>query len=498
MNQEPLEPSWPLGYRLARSVSRHEKNGRIVLVLAFPLKTLTLHPAWMGVIDALKGNHFTAFQQILSLIENVDAGPVENLLNDLVLKGFLEQRGIPALLEFPMVSIIVPVHNRPGEIEECLKSLEGLDYPADRLETIVVDDASTDHTPEIVSRFSVRLIRLKNNRQAPYCRNLAAEKTSGDILAFVDSDCLVDSLWLKELLPTFRSASMGAVGGLVDSYFNRSGLDRYEAVNSSLIMGQHGMRSQKTDTAFYVPSCNLLVKRNVFRSIGGFREELVVGEDVDLCWRIQDQGFQVAFQPVGRVLHKHRNRLLPFCKRRFEYGTSESLLQKLHPKRSKKMVFPVAGSLFLTAGAITMATACLPLLILCGVIAIWDTLNRWRMIRKKGMPVGVISIFLAVLRGYFAHFYHLCAFASRYYLIWAMLFFPVFPTGSIIIFAMHLLVGMVDYIIKKPRLNPFSFLFYFTLDQVSYQSGVWWGCIKQRAFGSVNPKVVWSALSGKV
>ena len=435
------------------------------------------------------------FPELVPLIQNVDAEPLEEMLNELVLKGFLEQKGIPDLEEFPMVSVIIPVYNRPEEIRECLQSLESLDYPSNRFETIVVDDASTDHTPEIVTRFSVRLIRLKKNRQAPYCRNLAAEKASGDILAFVDSDCLVDPLWLKELLPAFRSASVGAVGGRVDAYFNRSGLDRYEAVNSSLIMGRHAMRSQKTDTAFYVPSCNLLVKRDVFRRIGGFREALVVGEDVDLCWRMQDQGFRLAFQPVGKVLHKHRNRLYFFCRRRFEYGTSEPLLQKMHAGRAKKWIYPVTGFLFLIFGVLA-ATIHGPLFLsLCAAMAIWDTLNRWRAIHKRGLPVGMGSILVAVLRGYFAFFYHLCAFASRYYLIWGILLFPLLPVVSTVILSMHLLACAVDFFIKKPNLNPFLFLFYFTLDQISYQCGVWWACLKQRSFGSVNPKLVWSTFS---
>jgi mycofactocin system glycosyltransferase len=487
-----------VSYRLAKGVSSHEKNGRIVLVRALPLKTLTLHAAWKNVFDSLSGSNLVTFPELLTLIKNVDAEPLEEMLNDLVLKGFLEQEGIADLEEFPMISVIIPVHNRPEEIRECLRSVEKLDYPSNRFETIVVDDASTDHTPEIVSRFSARLIRLNKNRQAPYCRNLAAGKASGDILAFVDSDCLVDPLWLKELLPSLRAASMGAVGGRVDAYFNRSGLDRYEAANSSLIMGRHSMRSQKTDTSFYVPSCNLLVKRDVFRRIGGFREELVVGEDVDLCWRIQDQGFHVAFQPVGRVRHKHRNRLVPFCKRRFEYGTSEPLLQKLHERRGKKWVYPVTGFLFLVLGVLA-ATIHAPLfLALCAAITLRDTLNRWRAIHKKSLPVGVVSILVAVLRGYFAFLYHLCAFASRYYLIWGMLMFPLLPVVSTVILSMHLLACGVDFLIKKPNLNPSSFLLYFTLDQLSYQCGVWWACFKQRSFGSVNPKLIWSTFSAKV
>ena len=490
-------PSPPFGYRLAGGVGLREKNDRIILILKFPLKAISLHPAWKEVVRSLAGRDFTPLHRILPLVENLDAQRVALMLEDLALKGFLAQQGVPDLARFPLTTIIIPVHNRPGEIEECLNSLKKLDYPADQLETIVVDDASNDRTPETVSRFPVRLIRLKKNRQAPFCRNLAAQEAAGEILAFMDSDCLAHPRWLKDLLPAFANPSVGAVGGRVDAYFNRSGLDRYEAVNSSLIMGRHAMRSKEKDVSFYVPSCNLLVRRDLFLIMGGFREALVVGEDVDLCWRMQDRGVHVDFQPVGRIFHKHRNRLIPFCKRRFDYGTSEPLLQKLHPKRGKRMVFPAAASLFLTTGILAVTGALPAFLIPCGLTALGDAFFKWRAMGKKGVPVGGIAVLMAVLRGYLAFGYHLCAFASRYYLIWAILLCPLFHTVSMSIFSMHLITGMVDFVVKKPKLNPFSFLFYFTLEQISYQWGVWWACFKHRVFGSVNPRLVRRSSSGK-
>ena len=77
-----------------------------------------------------------------------------------------------------------------------------------------------------------------------------------------------------------------------------------------------------------------------FAAAGGFRAELQVGEDVDLTWRLRDAGRRIAYLPRGAVCHAHRSRLWPFMKRRFDYGTSEGLLQQLHPVRGKKMLIP--------------------------------------------------------------------------------------------------------------------------------------------------------------
>ena len=132
--------------------------------------------------------------------------------------------------------------------------------------------------------------------QASYCRNHAARQARGDLLAFIDSDCLAESAWLRELVPAFKDKSLGALGGIVDSYFNAKGLDRYEKAKSSLSVGTWFRRSQKNDPFFYLPSCNLVVRRRLFLDIGGFKEELVVGEDVDLCWRIRKSGYQIEYQ----------------------------------------------------------------------------------------------------------------------------------------------------------------------------------------------------------
>jgi hypothetical protein len=88
-----------------------------------------------------------------------------------------------------------------------------------------------------------------------------------------------------------------------------------------------------------------------------------------------------------------------------------------------------------------------------------------------------------------ALFYHCCDFVSRYYLIGSIAVFPLLSLAAAIIAGMHLIAGLVQYFVKKPRLNPISFLFYFSMEQMSYQLGVWWGCFRKLAFNPVNPRV---------
>jgi len=491
-------PNKPLAYRLRRSVRYHNRNGCPVLILHFPLKAIILDSFSSLIFEHLSTGDFIPFERIVSSVNDADPGRVEIFLNSLVRKGFLEQEGFLIPPEYPSVSIIIPVRNRPEEIGTCLESMSQIDYPPDKLEITVVDDASDDTTSEVVSRFPVRLISLKEHRQASFCRNLAAQRANGEILAFIDSDCLADPLWLRELVPAFKDPAVGAVGGLVDSYFREKGLDHYERVKSSLNMGPRFKSSIEGDLFLYAPSCNLLVRRAVFLKVGGFENDMHVGEDVDLCWRLQDEGYHVEYRPVGKVLHKHRNRLRPFCARRFDYGTSEPLLQRVHARRIKHLFFPPGVSLFWGLVVLSTILQSFTLLCLSGIIVLITSLGKFTKTRSRDLPIELPNLFLAVFRSYFAFFYHFCAFVSRYYLFWSIVIFPLMPLASVVIIAMHLLTGVVEYSIKKPRLNPLLFLFYFSLDQLFYQFGVWWGCLKYFYFRPVNPKIVANLTSKEV
>lgn len=486
-----------LAYRMPKSVRYHDQDGSQLLILGFPLKIVVLNPFWKPLFESLSTGKFLTFDRIVSSVNHSDPDRVEILLNRLVRKGFLEQEGLSILSHYPSVSVIIPVRNRPEKIAACLDSLGQIDYPLGRTEIIVVDDASEDRTPEVASRYPVNLIPLKEPKQASFCRNRGAQTAKGEILAFVDSDCLTDPLWLRELLPAFKDPSVGAVGGLVDSHSLKDGLERYEKVRSSLNMGLRFKSSHEGDLFFYVPSCNLLVRRELFLGIGGFRTDMHVGEDVDLCWRLQDEGYHVEYRPVGRVLHKHRNKLRAFCRRRFDYGTSEPLLQHRHPNREKHFVFPPGESLFWGLIILAMIFKWIPMVGLSGLVILMDSINRFIALRRRDIPIEFPTLFLAMCRSYFAFMYRFSAFVSRYYLFWFLLICPLLPLASSIILGMHFLTGIVEYSVRKPQLNLMSFLFYFSLDQLSYQSGVWWGCVRWLYFRPVKPKIIWKRPSKK-
>jgi mycofactocin system glycosyltransferase len=486
--------SGELSYRLRKNVRYLQDHGRPLFMLSYPLKAVRMHPAWIPVGERFSPGKFVSLSELSALLAEKAGDRLRLFLDDLVRKGFLDTRGTLPLPRIPPVSVIIPVHNRPYEIRACIEALLRLDYPREKLEILVVDDASTDHTPEVVSGFPVTLIRLSKNKQAPFCRNLGARRAGGEILAFIDSDCLPSPSWLKELVPLFIDRTLAAVGGKVDSYYERKRLDRYEQRMSSLNRGNGPRRSSKEDPFFYVPSCNLLVWKKVFLSVGGFREELVVGEDVDLCWRLQDQGHPLEYRPAGTVYHRHRNSLKAFCSRRFEYGTSEPWLQHRHSHRIKQLILSPPGFFFWALLYLALRFLSWPLLAGSVGVLLLDSGARFFKLDRKHFSLSFSKILAASFRSHLALFYHWSAFFSRYYLFLALPFVFLLPAISLTLLGLHLLTSGVEYLIKKPRLNFFSFFWYFTLDQLSYQLGVWWGCLKNGCFRPVNPLLAASPL----
>jgi mycofactocin system glycosyltransferase len=486
-------------YRLRKGVRCCLHSGdKPMLILDFPLRAVAVQPCWRPLLEHMTDADFISVQALKSWVPEMLRSKTEIFLEQLVRKALCECRSAPVLSGYPMVSVIIPVRNREKDLAHCLRSLCNLRYPAHRLEIIVVDDASSDGTLQVVAKFPVKTLAVKKRRQAPGCRNLAARQAKGEILAFIDSDCVADPSWLNDLLPAFRDPAVGAVGGLVDAYFEQKGLDRYEKVKSSLQVSTWHKRSSEKERHFYVPSCNLLIRRALFRELGGFRQDLHVGEDVDLCWRLQKLGKAVEYKPVGKVYHKHRNQLWPFCRRRFQYGTSEPVLQQLHPDRTKQFLLPLPEFTFWVFLAASAWFSCLPLLALSAAALVYQICRRIIGIGDNGIPISPMAITGAVVRTALALFYHLCQFVSRYYVAVCSLSWPVSPRLSAVALAMHALTGVVQFHMRRPRLNLLSFLAFFSLDQIAYQLGVWWGCCRQGFFKPLIPRPVFSLTSSRL
>lgn len=462
-------------YRFTPQVALIEQDDGAVILKQIPLCVLRVNHACARLLKSVR-----------------DGGPVakspENsaLFDQLVARGFIEQVQTEpeAPRKYPFVSVIIPVRDREKALGRCLGSLSALDYPTERLEVIVVDDGSKDNSAGYAKKWGAKVVTSGADGAGPAAaRNCGAAAAKGEILAFIDSDCTASKEWLRQLVPLFDDSTLAAVGGKVAGISQASALDRYEDVMSSLCLGEHPRLAGKGADTFYLPSCNLLVKKDAFLDLNGFAPTMQVGEDVDLCWRMRDNGRRIAYMPGGTVFHQHRNQLGSFMSRRFFYGTSEEKLQRLHPNRKKQMVVPplLAGLLLVFLSIPWTGFAGV---LLAGIMVVMESRVLKNKTKKMGVNLGLFQLMRARLRTLVSLWYYLSFHLVRYYLIMMLVIAILQPLFIPVLLLMLGCAVMVDFRVKKVQLPFLSFLFFYILEQISYGPGVFWGCVKGMNFRS--------------
>lgn len=228
----------------------------------------------------------------------------------------------------PSVSVVVCSYNGAATLEECLRSLQSLNYPD--YEVILVDDGSTDATESTAGRFpSVRYIH-QANRGLSVARNVGAHAARGQIVAYTDSDCVADEDWLLHLVRSMRDQRVDAVGG-PNVPPPRDGWVA-KCVAASPGGPSHVMLDDRC--AEHVPGCNMAFDRATLLALGGFDPQFrVAGDDVDVCWRLLDRGLRIGYAPAALVWHHRRSSIGGYLRQQRGYGRSEALLRFKHPER---------------------------------------------------------------------------------------------------------------------------------------------------------------------
>ena len=243
-------------------------------------------------------------------------------------KNFYDGLLPPALPRYPKVSVIVCAYNGERTMDPCLASLENLNYP--NYEVVVVNDGSTDRTREIAERYaSIRLINQENQGLSA-ARNVGLRAATGDIIAYTDCDCMADPDWLTHLVARFLSSDFGAVGGP-----NLPPLDSSLVANCVAVSpGGPTHVLLDDEVAEHIPGCNMAFRREALEAINGFDPVFrAAGDDVDLCWRLQNKGYKIGFSAAAVVWHFRRNTVRDYIKQQQGYGKAETLLFFKHPSR---------------------------------------------------------------------------------------------------------------------------------------------------------------------
>jgi GT2 family glycosyltransferase len=227
----------------------------------------------------------------------------------------------------PRISVVVCSYNGERTIGRCLEELCRLDYPD--YEVILVDDGSTDCTAAIAAEFDVRLIRTEN-RGLSAARNTGIEAATGEIVAFTDDDAWPDRDWLRYLAHGFACGDHVGIGGpnLVP---DDAGLVE-NAVAHAPGGPTHVLLSD--EIAEHIPGCNMAFRREALRAVGGFDPQFrIAGDDVDICWRLQEQGWTIGFCPAAVVMHHRRASVRAYLRQQVGYGKAEARLERKWPDK---------------------------------------------------------------------------------------------------------------------------------------------------------------------
>ena len=226
----------------------------------------------------------------------------------------------------PRVSVVVCSYNGSRTIGGCVRALCELEYPD--YELIVVDDGSTDGTARIARGLGARVITT-GNRGLSSARNTGIAAADGEIVAFCDDDCRPDPDWLRYLVHTFRSGDFAGVGGpnipppstmIADAVGRAPGEPTHVLLSPTI--------------AEHIPGCNMAFRRALLEEIEGFDVRFrTAGDDVDMCWRIQDAGGVLGFSPGAVVWHQPRTSVRGYVRQQLGYGRAEALLERKWPER---------------------------------------------------------------------------------------------------------------------------------------------------------------------
>lgn len=255
-------------------------------------------------------------------------------------------------------SIIVPVFNRPDEVDELLDSLTRQAYS--QFEVIIVEDGSATPCKDVCDKYNEVLdiqYFLKENSGPGQSRNYGAERAKGDYLIILDSDVVLPDGYLKAVDKELEENPCEAFGGADASHPSFTPVQKAISYSMTSFFTTGGIRGGKAKLdKFYPRSYNMGIKREVYEQLGGF-SKMRFGEDIDFSYRIVEAGNRCRLFPTAWVWHKRRTDLKKFFRQVYNSGIARINLEKRHPGTMKlvhmlPMVFTIG---VITLIAISMA-----------------------------------------------------------------------------------------------------------------------------------------------
>ena len=290
-------------------------------------------------------------------------------------------------------SVIIPVYNRPDEVNELLESIASQNRTTNDIEVIVVEDGSSLTCQDIAERYAPKLnihYYIKKNSGPGPTRNYGAERASGEYLIIQDSDTVLPPDYFNAIDNELASNDSDAFGGPDRAHKDFTPVQKAINYGMTSFFTTGGIRGgKKKMDKFYPRSFNMGIKREAYKALGGF-SKMRFGEDIDLSLRIFKNNYSCRLFPEAWVWHKRRTNFRKFFKQVHNSGIARIHLEKRHPGSMKLVhmlpaIFTL-GVIVLLIGDIWCRWSIVPLIAYALLIFIDAS------IKEHSLKVGALAV----------------------------------------------------------------------------------------------------------
>lgn len=383
------------------------------------------------------------------------------------------------------VTVVIPVRDNAFGVYRLVMSLRDM-------RVVVVDDGSA--VPIQLEDFAnarcdVEVIRHPVSRGPAAARNTGLASSATEFVAFLDSDVVPRRGWMEALLGHFCDPAVALVAPRIVGLGRSEELvARYEAVRSSLDLGDREAPVVPYGPVSYVPSAAIICRRSALLEAGGFDETLAAGEDVDLCWRLIDSGSRLRYEPIALVAHEHRTQLRSWMQRKAFYGASAATLSIRHPDNSAPVVIQVRSLLIWLLLAAGSGWGYVASLLLTAFTA------RRMAKTMRNTDAKPRDVALLTLRSIGAAARQLTSAVCRHYWPIALIAALISRRCRKAVLVAAVVDGVLDWIAhsRDPDgegrpIGVVSYILLRRLDDLAYGAGLWSGVMRERTLGPLKP-----------
>lgn len=298
-------------------------------------------------------------------------------------------------------SVIIPVYNRPDEVNELLESLTKQTYKD--FEILIIEDGSSNKCDKVVEQYKSKLevvYYFKENTGQGFTRNYGFERATGDYFIVFDSDCIIPGHYLEAVNDFLNRKQLDAFGGPDKAHPEFNNLQKAISYSMTSLFTTGGIRGSKKHIGpFHPRSFNMGISKEVFDATGGYVIPRM-GEDIEFSIRINKKGFKTGLIPDAYVYHKRRTSFRQFWNQLRFFGRARINIARFYPEELKLVhLFPALFLVFLIVVLFSVIMSPLLFGIGFGIIAVWAlAIFIDSSIKNKNLRVGFLSIGAAFIQ----------------------------------------------------------------------------------------------------